>query len=880
LPALAWAGLALASSLDAPGAHRLELRPSSPTRSVPADPSGQSGHDARERARLRCAQLADPVLANEAFSELAGLGEVAAEAALEGFAGSDLAARRARSLLVREVGREGQVQQVLELLEDSDGEVRGNLLEFLARPELRSELAEPRAEALERVARADPLDALRAKAIDALSRIEEPAAAAALERLMDDLAPPLRANAARALASLPAARERVVERVQAAFEPRRGVEPLPADALAELFGPSYGMRLAEIPAGGSRPQDLAPFVLGSRHPSTAVRRSAELALERFVGRARYLGEEQRAERLLSDLVGRGLDDAELLARRARLALEAGADAEAAQSSARALGVLSESGDDVRGLQRRGLAGLLEAAAALALDRPAEATAALEAAERATAALVERRLDRLAPHLAMVQVEMLERLAQIELYRALALLWTDPDPAQSAVLGAARRAHVHSLQAQVVVTREWLRISPDGSRPPPWGFDTLIDDPHSPWRLLLSNPKLAALPAARSLELERLLLVSLASVAPLEVPGFRPDRQVARSEPSDGSEPGEAEIVQVEPDYSGERAVENQRPDWSVGDPRRDPERIPLLTELVDTYTRALKRLAAGAGPAQGDEERGARNERLRLYDLEARMIEADAERDEGTSWSAHLRRRVPTDAALRLCEGLRAEGRTEEARALAQHVIDDLRGAGEVLRATWGEELVARAEVAIASAWMDDDQPEQAEELYQAALQRLEVLERESADRGVPPQALAGLQLQRADVLVGLAVNSNVKRRSHEAAVEFFERAWALRQDDFMRVLLACYRARAGRHAEARAVLRDVPVSPTNFYNLACTYALLGERELALDFLDRALAELRASPGQLERRKTWARGDPDLESLRGEPRFEALVAAPPAAEPR
>jgi tetratricopeptide (TPR) repeat protein len=833
-----------------------------------------------ERARRRCAELADPARANEAFTELASLGPIAAEAALEGFASAGLAARRARSLLVREVGRGGQVQAVLGLLSDSDAEVRSNLLSFLARPELRDALAQPRAEALERVARSDPLDELRAKAIDALGRIEEPAAAAALERLMDDLAPPLRTAAARSLANLPAARERVVERVQAAFEPRTGVEPLPEDALAELFGPAYGLRLAEIPAGGTRPRDLAPFVLGAHHPSTGVRRSAELALERFVGRTRYLGEQERGERLLSDLVGRGLDDADLLARRARLALEAGADAESARSSARALGVLSESGDDVRGLQRRGLAGLLEAAASLALDQPAEASAALDAAERATQALVERRLDRLAPNLALVQVEMLERRAQIELYRALAQLWSAPDPSQAGVLAAARRAHVFSLQAQIAVTREWLRISPDGSRPPPWGLDTLIDDPLSPWRLLLSNPELAALPAERSLELERQLLVALASVAPLEVPGFGASREGVRDvEPAQG-EAGEAELVRTDDEYGGEQGDTASSVDPSLHDPRKDPERVSLLIQLVDTYVEALNRLAAGAGPSQQDEDPGARQERLKLFRLEARQLEGQAQQDQGNSWNAHLRRRVPTDAALRLCEGLRAEGRTEASRALAQHLIDDLRGAGEVLRAAWGEELMARGEVAIAAAWMDDDEPKKAESLYLSALQRLEVLERESTERGVAPAGLAVLQVQRADVLLGLAVNANVKLRSHETAVEYFERAWALRQDDFMRVLLACYRARAGRHAEARAVLRDVPVSPSNFYNLACTYALLGERELALDFLGRALDELKATPGQLERQKTWARGDPDLETLRGEARFEALVAASPAAEPR
>ena len=193
---------------------------------------------------------------------------------------------------------------------------------------------------------------------------------------------------------------------------------------------------------------------------------------------------------------------------------------------------------------------------------------------------------------------------------------------------------------------------------------------------------------------------------------------------------------------------------------------------------------------------------------------------------------------------------------------------------------LSRAEVALGAAWMDDDEPDQADALYLSALERLEVLERELADRGVSEAGLRRLRLRRADVLVSLAVNANVKRRAHDLAVGYFERAYELREDDFMRVLLACYRARVGRDAEARAVLRDLPVSPSNYYNLACTYALLGERELALDFLRRDFAEMRSSPGQLERQKQWARGDPDLESLQGDPRFEALVAPAEPEEPR
>jgi hypothetical protein len=801
---------------------------------------------ARERAAALCAQLGDPARAEAAFTELLGLGPVAAEVALEDLASVDLAGRRARSLLVREVGREAAIAPALERLGDRDAEVREHLLAFLALPELRASSAPERAAALERVAREDPEERLRSAALETLGRIDHASAAASLERLMDTLGPPFRAQAARALASLPAAREIVVERVQASFEVGRGAAPLALDALAVLFGPAYGLRLAEVPAGGSRPSDLVPFVLGARHPSAEVRAGASLALERFVARSRFLGEVPRAEALLAALLGRGLDDGDLLEQRARLALAAGEDPGVALDAARALGALTDSADSNEALRRRGAAGLLEAAALLALERPDEAAVALDAAERATAAVVARRLDRLAPHQVAVQVGLLERLALVELYRALARLWTAPDPTQPAVLARARAAHTLSLRAQVVITREWPRVAADASRPPPWGLDSLVEDDLSPWRLLFSNPAQAPGLAARALELQRQLLTALASVAPLEVPGFAP--------------------------------VESTDP--TVGDPRDDPERQRLLSAQLRAYEEALTVLATSDGDGGPDEDARARAERRMLLLREAELVARERSRDEGKSWRVHLRQRLPTDVGLALAEELRAEGRTEASRALSQRLLDDLEAAGEFLSQAWGEELIARAEVTLGAAWMDDDDPDKADALYLSALERLEVLERELADRGVSEAGLRRLRLRRADVLVSLAVNANVKRRAHDLAVDYFERAYELREDDFMRVLLACYRARVGRDAEARAVLRDLPVSPSNYYNLACTYALLGERELALDFLRRDFAEMRSSPGQLERQKQWARGDPDLESLQGDPRFETLVAPAEAEEPR
>ena len=125
--------------------------------------------------------------------------------------------------------------------------------------------------------------------------------------------------------------------------------------------------------------------------------------------------------------------------------------------------------------------------------------------------------------------------------------------------------------------------------------------------------------------------------------------------------------------------------------------------------------------------------------------------------------------------------------------------------------------------------------------------------------------------MISLAVNANVKLGDPDKALGYFERAFELDDNEFTRTLLACYRARAGRTQEAREALKETVVSPQNYYNLACTHALLGDRDRALELLRRSLDENFLTPGSRERQKTWARDDPDLKSLRGDPRFEALL---------
>lgn len=69
-----------------------------------------------------------------------------------------------------------------------------------------------------------------------------------------------------------------------------------------------------------------------------------------------------------------------------------------------------------------------------------------------------------------------------------------------------------------------------------------------------------------------------------------------------------------------------------------------------------------------------------------------------------------------------------------------------------------------------------------------------------------------------------------------------------------------------RSLARLVPDSPTVHYNLACSLALLARAAEALASLERAIELGYSDPDFL-------RADDDLASLRGEKRFEELLAA-------
>jgi adenylate cyclase len=150
-----------------------------------------------------------------------------------------------------------------------------------------------------------------------------------------------------------------------------------------------------------------------------------------------------------------------------------------------------------------------------------------------------------------------------------------------------------------------------------------------------------------------------------------------------------------------------------------------------------------------------------------------------------------------------------------------------------------------------------------------------------------------------------------DLAVTFYERAGELRVDDYQAPIFAASAYRSlGREAEgaaatkrgiaaaeralalnpgdsralylgamelhvlgdtaraddwARRAVQSDPTNPLMLYNIGCLYAVAGKPGLALDHLERAM-ELGM------RNRDWLMTDPDLSSLREDPRFTALLS--------
>jgi adenylate cyclase len=115
------------------------------------------------------------------------------------------------------------------------------------------------------------------------------------------------------------------------------------------------------------------------------------------------------------------------------------------------------------------------------------------------------------------------------------------------------------------------------------------------------------------------------------------------------------------------------------------------------------------------------------------------------------------------------------------------------------------------------------------------------------------------------------EKKARLRALELIERTLGVNPDDARaRYMGAASFAALGEKAKAiewaNLALRSSEDEPMIFYNAACTFAVLEEHDRAIDLLERAV-----QLGWGDR--AWMANDSDLASLRGKPRFQALLTS-------
>jgi adenylate cyclase len=126
----------------------------------------------------------------------------------------------------------------------------------------------------------------------------------------------------------------------------------------------------------------------------------------------------------------------------------------------------------------------------------------------------------------------------------------------------------------------------------------------------------------------------------------------------------------------------------------------------------------------------------------------------------------------------------------------------------------------------------------------------------------------RAQALTELG-REDEARQANQAAVECIEKHLELNPDEARAYSLgASILIRLGQNEHSKQWTQQAmtlaPSDPLVLYNAACNWALLGETDHALDGLERAI-EAGVAVGD------WINHDPDFASLRGHPRFQAIV---------
>jgi TolB-like protein/tetratricopeptide (TPR) repeat protein len=127
------------------------------------------------------------------------------------------------------------------------------------------------------------------------------------------------------------------------------------------------------------------------------------------------------------------------------------------------------------------------------------------------------------------------------------------------------------------------------------------------------------------------------------------------------------------------------------------------------------------------------------------------------------------------------------------------------------------------------------------------------------------LEPDRPSALYSLGFASTLKG-DHAEGIAALQRALELQPEyRFNATGLAWAYARAGRRAEALELLDQVEASGQMLKELAIVYGELGELDRAFEYLERAYAE---DPGSL----TYINADPTATALKGDPRFNDLLA--------
>lgn len=758
-------------------------------------------------------------------------------------AGAEELDRRAAEQLLRRADP-ADVARALEALDSADRHVRARLARYLGQRALGTAQVERRVAELAAVARTDGDPAVRRAAVESLARLDQAPAAAALAELVAELPSDEQNLAAKELAGMLRGGA-AIEGVVAQEWTRRasGGARIGPEAFGELLI-GLGSALAEVGEAALAPERYTALLAGLLSPAADERAGARAGVENALARWVWLERAELARRFLERIAADGFAGDALVLRAAQIALAEEGDPAAARRLARQVGAKwgPSEGDVAAELTLR--ARLVEAAAEIAAGAPDAALVVLGAARSVGRELVALRLERDAQGgpgtRADVEaaVEAQRLLVLVDVWELTAELVTGADAAAPPQRERARAVH-RGLLAVHRAALDWEANGVGGT------FDDVLEGEFAPRRLLGLDERHAGLPRARWLDVQRQLGRALALVAPRELPGFLGADELALAE-----------------------------------NPLEDPERLVLLRSLRFAEMELVQRRIA--------DDRA--NRFLWLRQLE--LLREQFQKDEAAGFPALLDYRTPSAAALVLSVDLRGDGDPAAARTLARALEEALGdGRGGPL---WREWTLARIHMAVGAASTDLGEGDVARAELDRAVVRLEALQRELEDQlaeldagNAPPtlgsdpaaerrRMLRGqIELTRgllADAFVSLAVNANVRAKDVDAAVAHFERAFELRQGDFMVVLLACYRARAGRADEARALLVDVHDAPALHYNMACSYALLGEEERALDYLARTFESSVRSEGARARQREWARDDPDLVSLREHPRFVELTA--------